>query len=339
MKVDTSLQIAKPKSTAKNTLHYVHTLEEVDQAATSKGFRIPKKGKNDLYKRAKNSHFSKELARNLTLVDSPLNKAYRTTLFDCCSTLMQEGMKITANMYCGYRWCNVCNRIRTGKLLNGYLNPLQKMKQPYFVTVTIPNVNNAELRHSMVGMVRTSANIMRALKRLKMAVDGIRKLECTYNVRLDNYHPHLHFIFDGEEVSRKFIDEWLIRYPLADKKGQHMEPVTESVGGIKELFKYTTKIVTKTEKIGEYSIYVPALDTIFRAMKGMRTFQNFGNIKSVSEEIDELLADDYTDIEPYDFVVWQWERNDWRNMSNGKMLTKYQPSRRMIELVTDGMVH
>lgn len=338
MKLDTSLQIAKPKNRAENTRYIVHTLEDVNHGHKNQAFAQPKKSKNDLHKRAKNSYFSKELARHLTVLDSPLNKAYRTTLFDCCSTLMQEGKKITANMYCGYRWCNVCNRIRTGKLLNGYLKPLEQMKEPYFVTVTIPNVTGKELRHSLVGMVQTSANITRVLKRLKMAVNGIRKIECTYNVEQDTYHPHLHFIFDGEAVSKKFIDEWLIRYPHASSSGQDFKPVTNYGGGIKELFKYTTKIVTKTKATGDYNIYVPALDTIFRAMKGMRTFQNFGNIKRVNDEINDLLADDYTDIEPYDFVVWQWERNDWRNMANGNMLTNYKPSKRMIELVTSNVV-
>lgn len=338
IKISNCEQTDKLKSGQKIAYNLLDTLEDVDHGHKNKLLPNPKKGQNDLKKRAKNSYFSKELSKHLSNLDSPLNKAYRITLFNCCSTLMQEGVKITANMYCGYRWCNVCNRIRTGKLLNGYLKPLEKMKEPYFVTATIPNVSAKELRHTLIGMVQTSANITRVLKRLKVPVDGIRKIECTYNVEQDNYHPHLHFIFDGKMISERFIQEWLIRYQSATEYAQNIKPITEYDGGVKELFKYTTKIVTKTQATGDFNIYVPALDTIFRAMKGMRTFQNFGSIKNVSDDINDLLSDDYTDIEPYDFVVWQWERNDWRNMANGKMLTNYRPSKRMIELVTDRVI-
>lgn len=340
MKVDTSAHSAKCLNRQKNRVRILDTLEQVDHNRKNQPLYKAKKGQNDLNKRAKNSYFSKCLAQYLTYLDSPLNKAYRTTLFDCCSTLMQEGQKITSNMYCGYRWCNVCNRIRTGKLLNGYLNPLQEMTAPHFVTVTVPNVPGKELRHTLVGMVQSSANITRALKRLKMAVNGIRKIECTYNVERDDFHPHLHFILDGEDVAKQFIEQWLKRYPSAARDAQNYKPVidTNGGGGIKELFKYTTKIITKTKADGNFNIYIAPLDTIFRAMKGMRTFQNFGNVKRIDDEINDLLADDYSDIEPYDFVVWQWERNDWRNMANGKMLTNYRPSKRMIELLTNNVI-
>ena len=73
-----------------------------------------------LKQKAKNHFFSKRLAQSLTkLPESPLNKAYRRTLFDCGALLVQEGQKLTSR-YCNGRWCNTCNRIRTAKLTEGY---------------------------------------------------------------------------------------------------------------------------------------------------------------------------------------------------------------------------
>jgi hypothetical protein len=318
----------------------VHTLEQVRHTLLSQGFQKPQNGIIELKKKAKNTYFSKELARNLTTLTSPLHKAYKRTLFDCCNTMMQEGRKITSPMYCGYRWCNTCNRIRTGKLINGYMPILKMMNEPYFVTLTIPNVKDKELRAALSGMIQTSKNVMLSLKRLKMPVNGIRKIECTYNAKEDTYHPHLHFIVNGKNVAENIVNKWIERYSYADRKGQDYRAVNtldeNEVNGMKELFKYTTKIITKVQNEG-YLIYLSAIDRIFRSMKGMRTFQPIGNIKKVDDELTNLDSQEY-DVEPYEFVVWKWEKNDWQNMTNGKMLSNYKPDKYMKELLNERIV-
>jgi hypothetical protein len=106
-------------------------------------------------------------------------------------------------------------------------------------------------------------------------------------------------------------------------------------GSLSELFKYTTKIVSKSKSQG-FRIYVKSLDVIFQALHGMRTFQPFGNVKMVNEDIDELKAETY-DIPYYESVVWQWNDDDWYSIVNGDALTGYVPSQAMIELTTEKM--
>jgi mannose-6-phosphate isomerase class I len=118
--------------------------------------------------------------------------------------------------------------------------------------------------------------------------------------------------------------------PIAQK----IVPVYDN--SAKELFKYSTKIVTESNK--GLNIYVSALDTIFNAMKGMRTFQAFGNVKKVSEDIEELNSELYEDIEQYDFVLWKWNNNDWFNMLYGNSLSGYTPTQSMLELTTTRMI-
>lgn len=311
----------------------VHTLGQVGQSLPGVGFSGSKKDGTYLKKRAKNAYFSKELARLLTALDSPLNKAYRRTLFDCCSTIVQEGKKLTAK-YCDSRWCNTCNRIRTAKLINGYKKPLSEFSEPYFVTLTVPNVQGSDLKPCIAGMVRTFANTLKSNRRAGIAFNGIRKLECTYNAIDDNYHPHFHVIIDGEINARALLAGWLQRYSIADEKGQDCRPADPD--SWIELFKYTTKLVTKTKGEG-FRIYIPALDRIFQAMYRVRTFQSFGCVRMVPEEITELQSEEY-EIEPYEFLVWLWEGNDWQSMTTGKALTGYKPSPRMNELLTDKVV-
>lgn len=285
-----------------------------------------------LKQKAKNQFFSKALAKSLTQIpNSPLNKAYKRTLFDCGAILIQEGQKLTSR-YCNGRWCNTCNRIRTAKLTEGYKKPLGDFRDPYFVTLTIPNVEGEVLRDEVQNMLTTFSLIKKGRRR-KVEFSGIRKVECTYNEEKNNYHPHLHIIIDGKENADYLVDHWLKRYPNAKRIAQDIRVADK--GSLSELFKYATKIVSKSKKDG-YRIYVNALDVIFQSLHGVRTFQSFGKVKMVNEDIDELKSEVY-DIPYYESTVWQWVDNDWYSILYGEALTGYEPSKRMIELVTEKM--
>jgi plasmid rolling circle replication initiator protein Rep len=272
------------------------------------------------------------LAQNLTKLESPLNKGYRRTLFDCGGLIIQEGQKLTSK-YCNARWCNTCNRIRTAKLLNGYQKPLQAFAEPYFVTLTIPNVSEFDLKDAIKSMLRSFQLIVRSRRRLT-PINGIRKLECTINAESDTYHPHFHVLVDGEENAQYLISEWLKRYELAESWCQDMRSADK--GSLSELFKYTTKIVSKT-KNGDFNIYIRKLDVIFNAMYKLRTFQSFGSVRMVTEDIDKLKSDTY-DIEFKETEVYLWANSDWYSMSEGLPLTEYVPSTAMIKLTTDKMI-
>jgi hypothetical protein len=297
------------------------------------GKKPPFRGNLDtLRKKAQSQYFSKAIARKLSQIpNSPLNKGYRRTLFDCATTLIQEGQKLTSR-YCNGRWCNTCNRIRTAKLTVGYKKALEAFKEPYFVTLTIPNCPGNVLREITLKMIKDVQLIIRSIRR-KEQINGIRKLECTYNFDRDDYHPHFHLIVDGKNMAELLVKEWLVRNKSADLKAQHIRPADEN--GLAELFKYVTKIVSKSKRDG-YRIHVKALDVIFQSFYGLRTFQPFGNVKMVSEDIDELKSELY-DIPEYESVVWSWYDTDWYNMLDGNSLTGYEPSESMKKLVTEKM--
>lgn len=328
--LQTRVEKTNIQSKVKSKPYILDTLELLDHPQCFQGFQQDKETKSKLIQKAKNSYFSKGLAKNLMSLDSKLKKSYKRTYYDCQTTIVQEGQKLTSR-YCGARWCNTCNRIRTAKLMNGYFKPIQSMQEPMFVTLTIPNVIKEDLKHYVKLMVSVSTNSIRALKRKGIAFNGIRKLECTYNIDRDDYHPHFHFIVDGLKASNELLNEWLRRFPLAESWAQDITPLTD----LKDLFKYQTKIVSKAEN--GYYIFLSALDTIFVAIKGMRTFQAFGNIKMIKEDIEELQSEDYN-IKPNDFALWFWNNNDWYSMETNEPLTNYKPSNKMIELTTIRMV-
>lgn len=322
--------------------------------------------KESFKKRARAKYFTNGVVNRLRLLkDSPLHQSYLNTYF-CSSTLTQEGNKLSSK-YCNNRWCTVCNRMRTAKLIRGYEDPLKALKDPWFLTLTIPNVHEAPLKLAIATMVSNFQGIVKHVRKYKkLDVKLIRKLESTVNIgnydqvarlkedlcgddrnsahiiedsALAPYHPHFHVLVDGYQVANQILQEWMKRYPDASRKGQDLRPA--DAGSIKELFKYFTKMVTKNKKTGKTSLYpAKAMDVIFQAMVGRRVFQPVG-IRKVAEDIEDLQSVIIEDIAA-DHKQWSWSVTDiadkkvladWIDMNTGEALTGYEPSEALQDLL------
>ncbi len=274
-----------------------------------------------LRKRSRNKFISNGVVFRLVDVKfSPLRKSYWNT-FHCARDLDQEGHKIKGK-YCNNRWCNQCNRIRTANLMNGYTPLIKKMYDPYFVTLTIPNVLGVQLSDAMELMHKRFKQLRDRLRKAGMSVIGLRKLECTYNAKRNDYHPHYHLVISGADVAKQIVSDWLAYYPGADIRGQDIRPADEN--STKELFKYFTKMVSKNEA-GETGFHVESLDVIFQAMRGKRVFQPMG-IKKISEEVEKEQTNIHLEL-PYNYKSWQFDdkRGDYVDRS-GQPMTGYIPT-------------
>jgi len=300
----------------------------------------PNKYGNDetLRKRARSKNYSQNILRPLLHLNSPLHKYYQQAFY-CNTELQQSGVTLRGS-YCNTRCCNVCNRIRTAKLMNGYMN--QMNGQQYFVTLTFPNVKQKHLSDSITQMIKNMTLIIRNLReKKKMDINGFRKLECTYNDDPNNksyntYNPHFHLLVDSEEGANKIVDQWLKRYPTAKRVAQNITKADENSKN--ELFKYTTKIGVKSKKAqedeegrGEIRITIKALDQILIAMKGKRVFQPFGKIKKESEEVngEELNAQSYN-IPQVNSMNWIWVKYDWFNKYHQKLACVSPPKYKIV---------
>jgi len=277
----------------------------------------------NLKRRARAKFIGRALVLELVKIDSPLKKSYWNT-WHCSNEILQDGKTLTSK-YCNNRWCPVCNRIRTGKLIKGYMSELAKMQDPQFVTLTIPNVPGEDLKDTIEDMISTFIKIKNLFYgRRAYKLNGIRKVEVTHNDETGEYHPHFHLVLDGREVGEALIAEWLKRYSDANRRAQDIRRADEN--SMIELFKYTTKLTTKNKVTRDgnkivMQINPEALDVIFQALYRKRTFQAMGWVKMVSEDIDELDAQEIEDMEE-GCDVWSWEQevSDWVN-SAGELLT------------------
>mgnify|MGYP006439241851 CR=1 FL=1 len=269
-----------------------------------------------------------------------------------CATAIHVENGESHTKYCKNRWCMVCNRIRTAELINKYVPIVQEWgEDAFFVTVTIPNVKGKALQPALEQMHKVFTKIKRRTKRtLNMPFVAIRKIECTYNPKRDDYHPHYHIVFRGKESAEAFVKQWLKYYPGTNKKGQDVREA--DTGGLKELFKYFTKLFAKNSA-GKYEFDARKMDVIFRAMYTKRTLQPYGfkiseyeeiieeadtdnmdEIEEIKEAVNEETDTD-TDAEPIEHPadgIYLWRYDNWYHRATGEALTNFEPTEKMLQL-------
>jgi hypothetical protein len=283
-----------------------------------------------LRKRANAKFFASKLSNELVKIDeSILQHAYQRSV--TCNQMLVQCGKTLETRYCGTRWCNVCNRIRTSKLISGYEPVLKEMKDKYFVTLTLPNCQNWELVNIIQFMLTTSRRVQDTIKKQKQRkkIDyqlvGMRKMECTYNATADTYHPHFHYIIEGKEASHALLEAWLAALPQANRAAQDVRPA--ELNSEKELFKYFSKFVSKTGK-GDNVVVVRALDNIFSSIVNRRVFQPIGIKKfiNVEESMPEVRGMWYDDLPYVDGIKhWNWNGENWKDEDQNS-LCEYRPS-------------
>ena len=289
------------------------TLAQLKKVNDSAGFSA---NQICLQKRSRRKAITDAITYRLVDIDSPLNKSYWQT-YHCTRTILQDGNQIKSR-YCNQRWCLVCNSIRTGKMINGYLPAIEDMVNPYFVTLTVKNVKAYDLKHTIQSMQRDFVRTKHKLKKRGIVLKGIRKVEVTFNEITREYHPHFHCIIDGCRESFSLVSDWIKRHPeQATYKGQDIRFADRNTAT--ELFKYFTKMLTKS---GQF--LAPEMDIVFRAMKDKRVFQPFGGIKRQAEDV-ELNDSTLLDWKPEAIDIWQREDagkfSDWYN-ANGEALSE-----------------
>lgn len=301
------------------------TLAQLSTTTPKEGKSKPK-DKANFQKRAKAKSLTDVLIFKLVDVkDSPLNKAYWNT-FHCSRVVLQDGTEVKST-YCKNRWCLVCNRIRTGEAINGYLKPLTELEDKYFVTLTIRSVKAEDLRDKINEMSPALQRIRKNLaKSYGMKLQGIRKLECNYNPKTKTFNPHFHLLIKGKDVSQQVRSLWLSQFPEeTSNEAQDIRPANNDT--FPELFKYFTKVVTKGK------IYPEAMDTIFRAMRNKRVIQPMGikKNKEVTEELEDLICKNIT-FKDAQSEIWKWEHEsfDWVNGS-GECFSEYEPTKEEVE--------
>lgn len=295
---------------------YLDTLE-----VTSDCFKT--KSHESLYRRTIGKH--KTLQKLVSIIDTincpQVKKKYWKT-YHCNRVLLQNQLELHGGL-CRKRWCTNCNRIKTAELMNGYKQPLLQINDLYFVTLTAPTVKGRELKAEIRKRIIAFQNIKDNLrKNYNIRLNGMRKIEITYNTKTDKYHPHFHLILGDLSHAKQLLILWFKQFPKADVQGQDITKIdNDNESSFIELFKYATKETTKE------GVQYPGdiLHNIYTSLEGFRIYQTFGDlrkIKPIKEQKHERLKIDF--IEPL-LEIWVYDssQKDYFN-SNGRYLLNTQ---------------
>lgn len=309
-----------------------------------------REGVETMGKRARSKYLTSDLLADLEALDSPI--PYERAR-GCCRHVLQEDRKLVSS-FCGCRWCIVCNRIRMGRIINEYL-PILKLweeeKGVYFVSLTIPNVEGGCLRSRLEEMKQRLRYCRRSIRETRgFDYRAIENWEVTFNDDEGTFHPHVHVAVRGKDQALALREEWLKRWARANSSGQDVRKWDGSIGGMKELAKYATKMIAPGS---EDRPPVEALDTIFRALYRKHLINPTGFDKdeeraraaarlegveidpeaTARPELDEEGDDLFEDLErcvpayirPEEGCIWTWDGADWWNEDTGEALTGHDP--------------
>ena len=300
-----------------------HKGNSLDTLAHSR--KSSQKSKQTLQKRARAKAMNFNVLGALMDLRSDLYEHYKKAT-TCCNYVSKSNGKLTSR-YCNSRACLVCNRIRTGKLLNQYKPLFDKLEKPYFLTLTKPTVKADDLKDGISDTIKEFSRISDVLRKRGIRLHALRKLECTYTK--GRFHAHLHLIVDGLEVARMIMDEWLKRNPTSKRCAQHFRKADKNT--LPELFKY----VCKPPANEDGTLNAWAFDQILRSLYRKKTLQPYGAFreKRISEDVmPEDATLEANDLET-DLYVWHQDSYDWISIDTGEVLSHYKPTEKDLSFI------
>jgi hypothetical protein len=206
-----------------------------------------------------------------------------------------------------------------------------EMESPFRVTLHRPNVADENLYDEARWHIKARRLIVDRMRKRKVPVQGLWKIETTFNLIMSNYHPHNMWVVDGEVIANEIKDIWCELNPTANPKAQEVVPITKTKESLEEVIKYTIKptIDQEGDQVKRYPIN--SLDIMYTAITGLRTLQPLGNFgrggKDTEKEVIETTAKTYSFLENKE-GVWDWDYKDkdWtHNLLNEKLCQWTEP--------------
>jgi hypothetical protein len=318
---------------AKDSPHYFNKLAQLRKAQLNQPLQREKTPKTDedfFTQKQRAKYIGYALASKLYELDSPLKKSYMNSIF--CNHVIEKNRDKVTSKYCKNRICPICNRIRTAQLIHSYLPEFQKWEELTFITLTIPNVSEVELKDSIELMNRTFKKIKDVLRKREEPLKCTRKLEITKNPETNEVHPHYHIIC--EFLRGDVIALWQKYLPEINYLGQDIKLATE--GSVKELFKYFSKVIFK----GKFD--PKGLDNILKSVRGKRVFQSSGfklsEEQKIAEGVEILQSQQLTKKRYLDKIDGSYEwintMKTWYNKEDSEILHPYKTHKKTEKLVS-----
>lgn len=257
-----------------------------------------------------------KLKDNIKITDKGLVRCSECGNF--CMFLATENydkMKLYNANFCHNRFCPMCAKRKSLKdmvALSCMTNWIieEKKRKFLFLTLTVPNVCADALDDKIKEMNKAFHKLTRRNSFNNSVKGYVKKLELTYNKKLDTYHPHFHILLSVE--SRYFIDknkyltrnQWLEEWQTVmddteitqvdirafrDKKGKEQKAILE-----------LTKYIAKDS---DYMYNDEAFIVFYNILHKKRAFTFGGDFKEARKLYLDKKLTEYLEV---DDTVWYW---------------------------------
>lgn len=242
---------------------------------------------------------------------------------ECLNIAIQDNDKLIQSRCNQDRLCQNCARAKSSQRIEDFKTDLTRLAEDkglYFVTLTAPTCRERELRATITKRLKAFAKVKNNIsRRYNTKLNGLRKLEVTYNRDTHKYHPHFHFVIQGESEAYLLRDLWLNQFRDASIKAQDIREIKvtkDDASNLIEVFKYATKGVVKDTEDAHAEYH------ILRAIDRRRIFQTFGELKKTrTTEMSE------TDTKKIDWTapnreIFAFENKcrDWTSASGDRLV-------------------
>ena len=235
-----------------------------------------------------------------------------------------EKTKLHRSNNCENRFCPVCawknarkNAMKLSILMD-YLRE-EEQKEFIFLTLTAPNVKEAELQDEIKHYNQSFQRLMQR-KEVKTAVKGyVRKLEVTYNKNRNDYHPHFHVILAVDKSyfsnSKRYIsrNRWLDLWKQSTKNSLITQvdvrkvKQTDNKKEISEIAKYSAK---DSDYLKDKTVF----ETFYKSLSGKRLIVFSGLFKDASKLYENKELEHYKEQDPTHYIYqifYHWGRTDY----------------------------
>ena len=273
-------------------------------------------------KKQRNQVFQKFIKRHIGENQMDLVQDCNTFLSFVADKTLEKQKLYKANS-CKNRFCPVCAWRKARKDALGLSLMMQYIKQQekkefIFLTLTTPNVMSDELENEIK---RYNNSFRKLIKRKKVGsvIKGyVRKLEITYNKKIDDYNPHFHVLI---AVNKSYFTDK--RYYISQ---QEWLDLWRDVTGISEITQVQVQKIRQNNnkelyemakysgKDSDYLINQKVFDAFYKSLKGKQVLVYSGLFKEAKKKLKNGDLDYLKEIDPTEYIYqifYIWKQKEY----------------------------
>lgn len=317
---DLNLKIANDKKSNKKSL--VECLQKAEVLESSKSSKT------------KNVEF----ARFVNDIDNVMTDKVKERI-SVCGDFLQfladekiEYLRLENANFCNNRFCPQCsaNKAREDAVQLAAMIDYLKQKYEYefiFLTLTAPNIPAPMVSEELNIYAKAFEKLFRTKKVKSICKGYVRKLEMTYSIKRDDFHPHYHILLAVNKsyfTDKKYYisqQEWLKMWIKAKR-----DPTIEVVDVRKfkaqnELYKAIFEISKYISKDSDYMYSPEVFKVFYNTLKGKRMLSFSGCFKDAVKlykngDLEQYMGEDPNEHIKYVKRLWYaWDSSDYKEVN------------------------